>query len=138
MNRSILYALIFAAAFIAISAGLAYLKNQGVLSDEFVKRTIQVMTGLILAVFSNFTPKQIGAPGSPLAEAWKQSVLRVTGWSMVLAGLTYAALWAFAPLGFANIASVVVVVTAMVVTLSYTIRAAAACRAGASRGNAAV
>jgi hypothetical protein len=126
--RSIVYALIVAAAFIAISAALGYAKTQGLIADETMKRTVQVLTGLMVAGYSNFTPKQIGKPGSPLAEAWKQRVLRVTGWSMVLAGLSYAALWAFAPLGFANIASVAVVVAAMAVTITYSIRATAACR----------
>lgn len=128
MNRSILYALIFSAAFLAISAALGYARTQGLLSDEFVKRTVQALIGLGLAAYSNFTPKQIGSPGSPQAEAWKQRVLRVSGWSMVLAGLTYAALWAFAPLDFANIASVAVVLTAMVITVGTAIRAAMACR----------
>ena len=128
MNRSILYALIFSAAFLAIAAGLSYARTLGYLSDEFVKRTVQVLIGLGLAAWSNFTPKQIGSPGSPQAEAWKQRVLRVTGWSMALAGLAYAVLWAFAPMNVANIASVAVVATAMVITVGTAIRAAIACR----------
>jgi len=126
--RSIVSALVIAAAFLGISAALAYARTQGWLSDETVKRTVQVMIGLGLAIYSNFTPKQIGAAGSPAAEAWKQHVLRVTGWSMALAGLAYAALWAFAPMEVANIASIVVVVAAMVVTMGTVIRAAIACR----------
>lgn len=128
MNRSILYALIFSAAFLALTAALGYAKTIGLLSDETVKRSVQVLIGLGLAAYSNFTPKQIGRAGSALAEAWKQRVLRVSGWAMVLAGLTYAALWAFAPLDFANTASMAVVGTAMIITLGYAIRAAAACR----------
>ncbi|MEZ0242519.1 MAG: ammonium transporter [Sphingomonas sp.] len=132
MNRSIVYALVFGTAFLAVSAGLAQARTLGYLSDETVKRTVQVLIGLGLAAYSNFTPKQIGKPGSPMAEAWKQSVLRVSGWSMVLAGLAYAALWAFAPMDVANIASVAVVATAMVITMGTAIRAAIACRALAS------
>ena len=128
MNRSILYALIFSAAFLALTAALGYAKTQGLLSEEFVKRTVQVIIGLGLAAWSNFTPKQIGSPGSPQAEAWKQRLLRVTGWSMVLGGLAYAGLWAFAPLDFANTASVAVVLTALVISLSYAVRVSIACR----------
>jgi hypothetical protein len=126
--RSISYALVVAAAFIAVSALLGYAKTQGMIADETMKRTVPVLTGLMLAGYSNFTPKQIGKPGSPAAEAWKQSVLRVTGWSMVGAGLAYAGLWAFAPMKIANIASVAVVMTAMVISVGTAIRAAIACR----------
>lgn len=129
MNKSILWALIFAVAFMALAAGLGAAENRGLLSEEFVNRTIQVIIGLMLAVYSNFTPKQIGAPGSPQAEAWKQRVLRVSGWSMAVAGLIYAALWAFAPYDFANYASIAVVATAMAVTMATVLRAAIACRA---------
>lgn len=129
MNKSIRWALIFAIAFMALAAGLGAAENRGLLSEEFVNRTIQVIIGLALAVYSNFTPKQIGKPGSPPVEAIKQNVLRVTGWSMALAGLAYAGLWAFAPYDFANIASIAVVASAMTITMGNVIRAAAACKA---------
>jgi hypothetical protein len=38
---------------------------------------------------------------------------------MTLAGLAYAGLWAFAPLAFADVASMVIVPSAMVITLGY-------------------
>ena len=128
MNRTILYTLICTAIFIAITYGLGQARNAGYLSDEFVRRAVQVLIGIGLAAWSNFTPKQIGPAASPQAEALKQRLLRVCGWSMTLAGLAYAGFWAFAPLGFARTASVVVVVTAMVLTLGYTVRTVAACR----------
>ena len=128
MNRSILYALIFSAAFLAFTAALGYAKTLDYLSDETVRRTVQVTIGLGLAAYSNFTPKQIGAAGSPQAEALKQRLLRVTGWSMVIGGLAYAGLWAFAPLNFANVASVAVVLTALAISLAYAVRTVAACR----------
>jgi len=128
MNKSILWALILAAAFVAISAGLRYAAKIDMISDETVKRAIQVLIGLGLAVYSNFTPKQIGAPASPRIEAWRHKLLRVSGWSMVLAGLAYAGLWALAPLPVANLWSVVAVVTAMLVTIGYFIRFVIACR----------
>lgn len=128
MNKSIAWALVFAISFMGLAALLGYFENLGVLSHETVDRTIQIVIGLGLAVYSNFTPKQIGKAGSPQAEAWKASVLRVTGWSMALAGLAYAGLWAFAPMTIANIASVAVVMSALVLTVGYSIRAAIACR----------
>ena len=57
--------------------------------------------------------------GIAAAVARAQSALRVGGWSMTLAGLAYAGLWAFAPLGVANIASMVVVAAAMLITMGF-------------------
>lgn len=128
MNRTILYSLICTAIFVAITAALGQAKSLGYLSGDFVDRAVQVMIGLGLALWSNFTPKQIGVAGPPQTEAWKQRLLRLTGWSMMLAGLAYAALWAFAPRDFAQIASITVVMAALALVLGYTVRAAVACR----------
>ena len=74
-------------------------------------------------------PKDVGRwRASAVAVARAQSALRVGGWSMTLAGLAYAGLWAFAPLGFANVASVVVVASAMLITMGYAWRTLLACR----------
>lgn len=128
MNRTILYTLIGTAIFLAVTAALRHAGTLGYLSEEAVGRSVQVMIGLGLALWSNFTPKQIGPAGSPQTEALKQRLLRLTGWSMMLAGLAYAALHAFAPLDIARTGSIMVVAAAMLLTLGYTVRVAAACR----------
>lgn len=133
MNRTILFTLIATVIFLGVTFALRQAGTLGYLSEETVRRSVQVMIGLGLAAWSNFTPKQIGVAGSPQAEAWKQRLLRVIGWSMVLAGVSYAGLWAFTPFHFANTASIVVVVTALAVTLGYMMRANAACRKIASQ-----
>lgn len=90
---------------------------------------MQVLIGLMLAGYANLMPKQLGrARSSAVAEARAQSALRVGGWSLTLAGLTYAGLWAFAPLAFADMASLVVVAAAMLLTAGYAIWAFTACR----------
>ena len=43
----------------------------------------------------------------------------IAGSALAAAGLTYAGLWAFAPLGFANLASMAVVASAMLITMEY-------------------
>jgi len=126
--KQIVSALILSAAFLALAWGLRYAASIDMLSDETAKRAVMVLIGLGLAAYSNFTPKQIGRPGSPRAEALKQGLLRVSGWSMVLGGLAYAAIWAFAPIGIANPVAMAAVATALVVTLGYAIRTMAACR----------
>ena len=47
---------------------------------------------------------------------------------MTLAGLAYAGLWAFTPLAFANVASIVVVALAMLITIGYGVRTLLTCR----------
>jgi hypothetical protein len=81
-------------------------------------------------------PKDVG-PWRPsaLAMARSQSALRVGGWSMTFAGLVYAALWAFAPLAFADAASMVIVAAAMVITVGYGGRTLLACRSSNTPGS---
>lgn len=90
---------------------------------------MQVFVGLMLAAYSNLMPKDVGRwRATAQAAARVQSALRVGGWSMTLAGLTYAGLWAFAPLGVADVASTIVVATATLITMGYAGRALLACR----------
>jgi hypothetical protein len=73
-------------------------------------------------------PKDIGRWRSPRVSATLQSALRVGGWSLTLAGLAYAGLWAFAPLKFADATGLIVLAGATLVTAAYGIRAAVVCR----------
>lgn len=126
------------AVFILTSAlAVRHAENAGMLSDEAGRRTMQVLIGLMLAGYANLMPKQLGrSRGSAIAEARVQAALRVGGWSLTLAGLTFAGLWAFAPLAFADTASVAVVAAAMLVTAGYALRAFTPCRpAGGAAAN---
>ena len=111
------------------AAGLSYAQRIDLIGPDAARRTMQVMIGLILAAYSNLMPKEVGRwRASVLAAARAQSALRVGGWSMTLAGLAYAALWAFAPLGFADVASTGVVALAMLITMGYGGWSLLACR----------
>ena len=113
-------AVVVAVLFLGAAAALKYGQSVELISQETARRTTQVIVGLMLAAYANLMPKDVGRwRASALAAARAQSALRVGGWSMTLAGLAYAGLWAFAPLGFANVASTVVVATAMLITMSY-------------------
>lgn len=129
ITRRLGFALALAGAILAVAAGLRYAETAGWLTADTARRAMQVMIGLGLAAYANVMPKQLGRPGaSARVAAGTQAALRVGGWSMTLAGLAYAGLWAFAPLPVADVASTVVVVAAMVVTLGYAVRAWATCR----------
>lgn len=111
------------------AAALEYAQGLDLIEPATARRTMQVMIGLILAAYANSMPKDVGRwRGSAAADARAQSVLRVGGWSLTLAGLAYAALWAVAPLGFADMASIVVVASALLITMGYGGRTVLACR----------
>ena len=89
---------------------------------------MQVIIGLILAAYGNFMPKDVALLRSACTTSRSQSVMRVGGWSITLAGLAYAGLWAFAPIAFADIASMIVVITALLVMAGYCGWAVLSCR----------
>lgn len=114
------YAIALAILIMGAAAALTYAQGLDLIGSDTAKRTMQVMIGLILAAYSNLLPKDVGRwRASPLAMARAQSALRVGGWSMTFAGLAYAGLWAFAPLAFADLAAMVVVASAMLITMAY-------------------
>ena len=130
-HKQIVGALILAGGLLAGSLVLTTLKSRGVIEPETVSRGVQVMIGLMLAGYGNMMPKQLGeARRSVRAEAAAQAVLRVGGWALMLGGLAYAALWAFAPMRVVDWASVTVVAGAMLVTVCYAAWRAMTCRAG--------
>src|SRR5687768_9111545 len=114
------FALALAVLIMGTAAALRYAQGADLIGPDAARRTMQVMIGLLLAAYSNLMPKDVGRwRASTLDVARAQSALRVGGWSMTLAGLAYAGLWAFAPLGSANVASMAVVASAMLITIGY-------------------
>ena len=114
------FAVALAVLILGTAAALRYAQGLDLIGGEAAKRTMQVMIGLALAAYSNLMPKDVGPwRASALAMARAQSALRVGGWSMTLAGLAYAGLWAFAPLAVADVASIAVVALAMLITIGY-------------------
>lgn len=127
--KRLAFAIALAILILAVAGGLSYAENAGMVGEEGARRTMQILIGLVLAAYANLMPKQIGrARGSPQAEAAAQAALRVGGWSLTLAGLAYAGLWAFAPLAIADIASMTVVAAALAATLGYALWSFTACR----------
>jgi hypothetical protein len=114
------FAVAVAVLILGTAAALSYAQGLDLIGPDAAKRTMQVMIGLILAAYCNVMPKDVGPwRTSRLAVARSQSVLRVGGWSMTLAGLAYAGLWAFAPIAFADVAAMAVVASAILITTGY-------------------
>jgi hypothetical protein len=122
-KKRILSALIIAGVQVGGALLLTYARKQGMIDGETVTRGVMVLIGLSLAAFGNTMPKTLDGPPRSIGQSTAaQSVLRVGGWAMVLSGLAFAALWAFAPRGAAEIASVAVVAAGMAFMLGYTVR----------------
>ena len=125
------FAITLAVLVVGMAAGLQYAQSLDLIGSDAGRRTMQVTIGLMLAAYSNLMPKDVGPwRASALAVARSQSALRVGGWSMTLAGLAYAGFWAFAPLAFADVASMVIVASALLITMGYGAWTLLACRAG--------
>ncbi len=122
-------ALALAILILGTAAALSYAQGRDLIGPDAARRVMQVMIGLMLAAYANLMPKDLGRwRASALAVARAQSALRVGGWSLTLAGLAYAALWAFAPLAVAGVASIAVVATALLITMGYGGWSLLACR----------
>ena len=98
-------------------------KAFGLIDSETTTRGVMVLIGLMLVVVGNGMPKQQdGPPPQSVGEiTTRQSILRVGGWAMMLGGLIWVGLWAFAPRDLAQIGSIAAVGTAVVVMLIYTL-----------------
>ena len=129
MSKRLGWAIALAAFILGSAFSLRYAEGAGMIGADGARRITQVLIGLMLAGYANLMPKQLGpARGSPRAEAAAQAALRTGGWSLTLAGVAYAALWLFAPLELADTAGIVVVATAMLLTVGYAVWAFTACR----------
>lgn len=120
----LLPAIALAVAFLAMAAGLKMAESAGLLGADTAQRAVQVIIGLGLAGFANMMPKRIASRRMSLqAEGRMQTARRMGGWSLTLAGLAHAAIWAFVPVSIAAIASMTVVGGALAVTLVFAVRA---------------
>jgi hypothetical protein len=116
-TKQITPALITAAFMLAVAVGLKYAQGLQLIGSETAVRAIQVMIGMSLAVYGNFIPKNIAS--ASCAAPRFQTPARLGGWLFALAGLSYAGLWAFAPVAVANVAAMPIVMAATVITGGY-------------------
>ena len=128
MTRHMSSAIGIAVVMLAAAAALKYGRAMEIIGPDAARRTIHVTIGLILTVYGNYMPKQVGRWRATAPAARVQSALRVGGWSMTLAGLGQAALWAFAPIPAASPAAMALVACATLVTVAYATWACVVCR----------
>ncbi|ESQ78193.1 hypothetical protein [Asticcacaulis sp. YBE204] len=120
-KKNIRAALILAGIQIVGALLLTLARKQGLIDGETTTRGCMVLIGLGLAVYGNRMPKTLecAPPQSIARAALRHAVSRVGGWALMLGGLAYAGLWAFAPLDVAQVGCIVVVLAAMVVMFGY-------------------
>lgn len=114
MTNRITSSLALAGLLLAVSASLAYARKFGVVGADVPVRGTMVLAGLVLVFYANVIPKSVSQHS-----ARGQSVQRVAGWAFALAGLAYAAIWAFAPIHIAADTSMTAVALGFVCVIGY-------------------
>jgi peptidoglycan biosynthesis protein MviN/MurJ (putative lipid II flippase) len=113
------------AAPLALAAGLIvaalaskFAAGSGWIDTETAARIVQVVIGLVLVGYGNVLPKKLSRPRATAeGERRTQTALRTTGWTMTLAGLVWAGLWAFAPEAVARPLGMLAVAAALATAL---------------------
>ncbi len=112
MNKDILVGLIWAAIMLLLALAAKYAQAHGYI-DADTKLRILAMNGLWIAYLGNNLPKTV------VPHAWAQRSRRFSGWSLALSGLTFAGLWAFAPIPVAITFGTAAVFAGVVASLGY-------------------
>ena len=126
MNRELSGYIAWAVGIIAVARAASFARKLGYIDQDTTTRVVIGLNGLMIAWFGNRMPKAI-APSAAIRQ-----VKRVGGWSMVLSGLVYAGLWAFAPIQVAVVGGCAAVIAGMAVTSGYCLVLRARARAKAA------
>lgn len=113
MNKELIGALAWGGGIIAMALGATFARKLGYVDGDTVTRVVIGINGLMIAWYGNRMPKAF----APSAQA--RQITRVGGWSMVLSGLVYAGLWAFAPIPVAVAGGCGAVIAGIAVTLGH-------------------
>ncbi len=122
-------ALITAGLLLALAFAANYAEGTGFFEPDTSDRVMGVATGLVLVVFANFMPKNLGPLSeSRCATSKGQNMRRFAAWTFVLAGIAHSLVWLTFSIPQAHIWGKVVVAAGMVLVVGAVLVAA-------SRGN---
>ena len=99
---------------VGITTAVAVAKGMGFIESAGARRAIALLVGVMAVLIGNFVPKMrpLNSPsGSPAKD---MAAERSAGWILVLAGISFIALFLFAPLEQASRVSSVVGISALV------------------------
>ncbi|HEY0955015.1 MAG TPA: hypothetical protein VGE36_09680 [Roseateles sp.] len=125
MNKEVVSSLAWGIGIVVLALAASFARKLGYMDSDTVTRLVIAATGLMIAAFGNRMPKAF----VPSQRA--RQVQRVGGWSLMLSGLVYAGLWAFAPMQVAVVGGTAVIAAGMVVTVGYCLRQRARSKAAA-------
>jgi hypothetical protein len=113
MNKEVMGSLAWGVGILLLALAATLARRQGFVDAETVTRLVLGANGLMIAWFGNRMPKTF------VPQAWARQARRVCAWSMVLSGLIYAGLFAFAPMKLAVAGGVAAVLTGIAVSFFY-------------------
>jgi len=113
MNKEITAGLAWGGGIVAVALLATLARKLGYVEAETVTRVVIGLNGLMMAWNGNRIPKSF----TPSEQARRAK--RVAGWSLVLSGLVYAGLFAFAPMPVAIWGGAGAVVAGIAVTIGY-------------------
>jgi hypothetical protein len=115
---------VFAALMMGIPLALTLARSYGVVDDiDLGRRTTGVLIGAFLVILGNVMPKNLPPLSSMRCDGARlQAFQRLVGWTWVLCGLASAIAWLALSIDSAEIATTVLVVAAMVVTVAQLLR----------------
>jgi hypothetical protein len=122
-NKELVAGVAWAGSIIALALGATLARKLGHIDSETVTRLVIGINGLMIAWYGNRMPKAF------VPDESVRAVARVGGWSLVLSGLVYAGLWAFAPVPVAVAGGCSAVAAGIAVTLGYGLSLRARARA---------
>jgi len=115
MKKDIQIGLGWAGAMILLALAAVAGRRLGLIDHDAASRVL-ALNGLMIAYYGNLAPKKV------VPSACARQAARVGGWSMVLSGLAYAILWAFAPIPVALTFGTGAVAFGLAVTIGYCFR----------------
>lgn len=125
--REIRIGLLWAGGLVLLALCASFAQRQGYIAQDTMLRLVIGANGLMIAFFGNRAPKAV----APTACA--RQLTRFAGWSMVLSGLAYAGLWAFAPIQQAILFGTAAVAAGVLATLGYAVQLRTGARTGAGK-----
>ena len=122
--RRIPTAVVFAALMMGIPLALTLARLYGVVADtDLGRRSTGVLIGAFLVMLGNVMPKHLPPLSSMRCDgARHQAFQRLAGWTWVLCGLGSAMSWLALPIDAAQIATIVLALTAMGVVIVQLLR----------------
>lgn len=113
MNKDLKAGLVWGGSIVVAALVAKYAQRLGYVDRDTVLRLVIGLNGVMVAAYGNRIPKVV------VSSAVARQAKRVSGWTMVLSGLVYTALWAFAPIPVAITVGTAAIAAGFVVTLGY-------------------